>query len=187
MQTCMKEIDLNLLLGEMDDQGAEQPTRLIARLGQERYDKLIEERHLKLIPVQRVGELVVLGPVGRETLGKSKTGKTVPESALGQFFRRRLRESLEAQGWRFDHHARPDYKPDPMPVYVHGEKQLYTLCKGSEYSTQTVKRVLGEFRGKLLYEQGRLLLVTEEPERFRYLKAHPTWQHVFTLTTLRLG
>ena len=177
---------LSPLLEEIDDQGAEQPQRLIERLGQARYDWLIEKKYLKTIPVQKVGELCILGPEGRAALGKSRTGKTVPESALGQFYRRRLRESLEAHGWDFEHYARPDYKPDPMPVFAHKDKKrLYTLCKGSEYSTQTLKRVLKTFRSEL-YDHGQLLVVTEEPHRFRYLLKYPQWKDVLTLTTLQL-
>ena len=177
--------NLTTLLQEMEVQGAEQPLRLIERLGHEQYEQLIAEKYLRVIPVQRVRELTILGPLGREAIGKSKTGTTVPESALGQFYRRRLRESLEDNGWCFESYLRPDYKPDPMPVYVCGEKRLYTLCKGSEYSTQTVRRVLGEIVGKL-YGSGQLLLVTEKPQRFRYLVAHPTWRHKVLLTALKL-
>ena len=178
--------NLTTLLQEMEVQGAEQPLRLIERLGHEQYEQLIAEKYLRVIPVQRVRELTILGPLGREAIGKSKTGTTVPESALGQFYRRRLREDLESRNWHFKGYVRPDYKPDPMLIYVRGEKRLYTLCKGSEYSTQTVRRVLEEIKGKL-NNGGQLLLVTEQPHRYRYLSAHPRWRNRVLTTTLEIN
>ena len=175
---------LRPFLEEME-YGAERPVNLIKRLGEKSYGHLIGERYLKVIPVQRVGELAILGARGREALGKSPSGKTTPESALGQFYRRRLRERLEVDGWRFTGYAREEYRPDPMPIFVFGNAHLYTLCKGSEYSTQTVKRVLLNFEWQLR-EKGRLLLVTEEPDRFKQLCARPRWANLLETTTLKL-
>ncbi len=125
-------------------------------------EELFEGRYLVIIPTE-LGDMVVLGGAGRRALGLSPTYRSTPDAVALQFVRRRVREGLEARGWRYLESPRryllAFLRPDGRKAYL--------VVRRGGYSTRSVQRLLRAYGGLMIREGSSLMVVCRSPQRLQ--------------------
>ena len=124
------------------------------------------------------GEFVFLTTRGRSALGAHQGDFTL-SAAAGHVARRRVRESLEAQGWRYIQKEGPSLISLRSPE----GKKYYLLCGHGKYGSVVVARRLSTLKGRLREENAVLMVVSGEPEKLMGMRAvKEGWVEVFGLS-----
>jgi hypothetical protein len=135
---------------------------LAAQLPPGTLEELFETNHLALLP-SPIGDLVVLGSAGRRAVGLSASYRSPSEAGAAQFVRRRVREGLEARGWRYLESPRryllAFLKPDGRKAYL--------VVRRGGYSTRSVHRLLRAYGGLMIREGSSLMVVCRSPQRLQ--------------------
>lgn len=158
-------INLDALLKDFHEFGAEHPNRLHQDYGQEIVQELLTNQYLAEIP-SPLGKLLLLGPKGRCSLGLAPFYKSPPESAASQVIRRRVKESLEQQGWIYQTKLNQN-----LLVFQDLEaKTVYVAARYHDYSARSVRRILATMKPRFIHESSCLLVLTKLPDRLTILR-----------------
>jgi len=113
-----------------------------------------------------LGTVYVLGPRGKKRLGVKSTWRTRPEVALEQLLARRVRSILEASGWR-----REGGGGIPLPRYRRDDGRVtYVLVRARGPRSRSVRRMLSEYRTRLIREGATLVIFTPDRGRLAHLE-----------------
>ena len=145
-------------LSDFLEHGAERLDVARERVGELEF--LLEGRYLTTLN-SPLDELVVLAGRGKAALGGKSRHLPTPENAAGQVMRRRVREGLEAKGWRYlkkeGRHLISLRSPEGVKHYL--------LCGYGKYDARTVRRNAALLKEQLTEERARLIVVSRKPEQ----------------------
>jgi hypothetical protein len=154
------------LLQDLREHGAEEEARVVSRWGGAHVPLLLEQGALQQQDTP-AGPALLLGPRGRHTLGLAPHYTSPPDVAANQMMRRRLREYLEAQGYRsLGKHGR-----NLLILRAPDQQIVYLLGQWHPPKARSVRRVLMRLRTHLLQERATLLVATPKPHTLRRLEA----------------
>lgn len=146
------------LLNDLHQHGAESRGRLLQALPQDQLEELLEEKLLRRHETP-AGEGIVLGPQGRRALGLSPHYLSPPDVAATQILRRRVREKLEADGYRY-----LGTQGRTLLIFRSPRgRRVYLMAQWHPYRARSVGRVLERVHVQLLREGAILLIATRQP------------------------
>lgn len=158
-------MDVTDLLKDLLRHGAESCGRLQQILPRDQLEELLEEKTLRRHATP-AGEGIVLGPQGRRALGLSPHYLSPPDVAATQILRRRLREKLEADGYRY-----LGTQGRTLLVFRSSRgRRAYLMAQWHPYRARSVSRTLARIRVQLLCEGAVLLVATKQPYYLRHLQ-----------------
>ena len=129
---------LEQFLEEYDTWGAESRQYLSRYLRDDTLEALIAQKYLMEVPSNTaLGKLLVLGPKGREAVGKTPY-KPRPATVVQEFLTRRLIERLEYNGLTH----RPDLRQDDTHLMFTQLKSSSTLKSGNGSGENWLKQLV---------------------------------------------
>ena len=147
--------------------GAEDEQRLCSRLGLSTLEMLRSQNYLCSVPTP-LGNLSILGPIGRQALGLAAYYKSPPEAAVSQWLQRRVKEGLEQQGWRFQNKV----TRNQLHFWDNTGQSVFVLARYRGYTSKSLRHILEARHAQLMAEHSQLAVVTNTPERYQKLRAH---------------
>ena len=151
------------VLQDFLEHGAESLAVARQRVGDLEF--LLAERYLTTLE-SPLGTTVVLAGRGRVVVSDGRQALPTPENAAGQVMRRRAREMLEAEGWRYLQ------KEGRFLISLRSPEGVkhYLLCGYGKYDARTVRRNFADLRERLKNKQAVLLVVSSKPGELAGLK-----------------
>lgn len=146
---------INLLLADLSSGAAAREDVMAYLDGEEELTDLLAMGMIAEVST-KLGMVYILGPRGKKHLGIHSSWITRPDAALDQVLSRRVREKLEASGWRLDNPGSLPYprylRPDGRPAYV--------LVSSTGPRARSLRRLLEQYRTCLLREGAVLVVCT---------------------------
>ena len=170
----MVDSKLLAVLYDLREHGAELPFFLEAKLGKASLDQLLEEQYLRVLKATPVGALVMLGPVGRQTLGLSPNYLNPPETeiAADQYLRRRCVAALRSKGWKYS--CKVQGLRHVIELEHRDGRHAYLYARWKRISARSVRRVLEKLHRSLQKENVVLIVRTDRPHTLKWLmKQYP--------------